>query len=733
MNFRTAVLLLCLLPALGNADDNKFRTWDAAFYVSPEGSDAWSGKLADPNAGGTDGPFASLARARDAVRADFKSRPRSMTVLIRGGTYRLRETVVFTLADSAGADHTIRYAAFPGEVPVFSGAQPVGGWTRDAGSIWSAAVKPGVAFRTLYDEDGLLRRARSRGFSPLNSAPRGSGDYQTVEFPGKTLKAYARLADAELRIVPSRFWVMNLVPIESIDLATRRLRLAAPTTYPPGKNKMTNRDNAWVENVIEELDEPGEWVLDTQKGRVYLWPRNDGKPAGVERPVLTELIRVEGHIDYAGPVDQPVRGLVFEGLTFTRGDSYPWHGLTGWGLQHDWECFDKPTALVRFRGAERCAVRACVFKDSGHTAIRLDLHARGIEIAENHIHDIGGVGVLLAGYGPGTKDVNRDNRVVNNHIHHIGRQYWGSGAIFAWQSGHNRIAHNLLHHLPYTAILATGRISRSKGGTGECSRTIRRHEVPGTYWNGDWNQREPFLHARKNVIEFNDIHHVMERLGDGNAIYISGAGGGNLVQHNFCHDSSAQYINTGIRCDDDQHETLITGNLCLRLGGHGGFVSKGKNHIVNNVAADLVSNGRHRGYIVFPYGDIHGSVVEKNILYSRNSKQNPFWHSRNFAFGPPSRLSDARVDYNLYFCTKDPKWATRHLAEQREAGNETHSRQADPLFVNPDKNDFRFRPGSPAPALGIRPLQTDRAGLEPHAARRIPGGNQPDGSREDMP
>ena len=38
------------------------------FYVAPNGRDAWSGTLAEPNGAGTDGPFATLARARDAIR-----------------------------------------------------------------------------------------------------------------------------------------------------------------------------------------------------------------------------------------------------------------------------------------------------------------------------------------------------------------------------------------------------------------------------------------------------------------------------------------------------------------------------------------------------------------------------------------------------------------------------------------------------------------------------------------
>ena len=74
----------------------------ADFYVATDGSDDWSGKLANPNAAGTDGPFVSLARARDAVRELKKgSADKDILVLIRDGRYYLNETVVFRMEDSA--------------------------------------------------------------------------------------------------------------------------------------------------------------------------------------------------------------------------------------------------------------------------------------------------------------------------------------------------------------------------------------------------------------------------------------------------------------------------------------------------------------------------------------------------------------------------------------------------------------------------------------------------------
>ena len=46
---------------------------DADFYVATNGNDAWSGTLDGPNKDNTDGPFATLERARNEVRK-FKQR-----------------------------------------------------------------------------------------------------------------------------------------------------------------------------------------------------------------------------------------------------------------------------------------------------------------------------------------------------------------------------------------------------------------------------------------------------------------------------------------------------------------------------------------------------------------------------------------------------------------------------------------------------------------------------------
>ena len=73
------------------------------FFVSPKGNDHWSGRLAEPNK--DDGPFATVARVQQAVRALLPTlNPRrTVRVVLRGGVYYLDETLTFG-PDDSGAD-----------------------------------------------------------------------------------------------------------------------------------------------------------------------------------------------------------------------------------------------------------------------------------------------------------------------------------------------------------------------------------------------------------------------------------------------------------------------------------------------------------------------------------------------------------------------------------------------------------------------------------------------------
>ena len=98
-------------------------------HLSPEGNDAWSGKLARPNRDRTDGPLASLDGARLAIRKIKETvRPApSIRVIVASGTYSLRKPVIFSAEDSGSADAPITFEAARNARPVFTGGRAITG------------------------------------------------------------------------------------------------------------------------------------------------------------------------------------------------------------------------------------------------------------------------------------------------------------------------------------------------------------------------------------------------------------------------------------------------------------------------------------------------------------------------------------------------------------------------------------------------------------------------------
>ncbi|HEX9011455.1 MAG TPA: right-handed parallel beta-helix repeat-containing protein [Holophagaceae bacterium] len=149
-------------------------------YVSPAGRDAWSGLLPAPNRNHTDGPFASIARARDAIR-QIKGAgppPGSITVQIRGGAYHLDEPIRFGPEDSGTEAGPISYVAYPGEVPELIGGQRLAAYRAPAGGgpvrfdLPDQKTSP-WRFRSLFVDGRREPRARYPNSDPADPLRRG--------------------------------------------------------------------------------------------------------------------------------------------------------------------------------------------------------------------------------------------------------------------------------------------------------------------------------------------------------------------------------------------------------------------------------------------------------------------------------------------------------------------------------------------------------------------------------
>src|SRR5689334_2881768 len=95
---------LCASTTLVRAESQKSNK-DFDYYISTRGDDNWSGQLSEPNAARTNGPLATLEKAKSKVRAERLKKPAAkIRVALRGGDYRLSKTMVFSMQDSAGKE-----------------------------------------------------------------------------------------------------------------------------------------------------------------------------------------------------------------------------------------------------------------------------------------------------------------------------------------------------------------------------------------------------------------------------------------------------------------------------------------------------------------------------------------------------------------------------------------------------------------------------------------------------
>jgi hypothetical protein len=675
-------------------------------HVSPDGDDG--------NDGTADSPLGTLEAARDALR---DAPGAGGTVVLHDGTYRRADTFVLEPQDSGTADAPVTYRAAAGASPTISGGRPIEGWSpldQDVPGLPDEAADEVYVtdlprtdgepweFSTLFDAEGRLTRAhtphRPHRERDLDATPDEALHHELPAHEDDPLD-YATLHDAELFCTPHPAWTVNYLPIDSVDADSRVIHTELPSTYPMhDPHSWGNPDGAFytVENVFEGLSEPGRWVLDTDAERLYLWPRDggDGPPEGVVAPRTTELVKLAGDHDSR----DWVRHVRFEGLTFTRGDRMRWpEDRTS--LLAEWELHDEPNALVRLRGVEECTVADCRFVESGSTGCRLDLHAVDCTVEHSTFTHLGGSGVVLDGFGPGSRDANHHNTIRANHFHDGGELWWHSPAVLLSQSGQTAIVDNHVHDFPYSGIMAIGpRVEAfGDGSKHRQGSTVRWDEIdPKDEFPVELPHHLGVRHSRHVLIAHNDVHDVMQRLGDGNGIYLSGTGEACIVRRNHVHDIPHVGCASAIRMDDDQYHSLAAENVVHDIDGDG-LTCKQVNQVENNVIAGCYHTGDTCISVAGATSGAAGAGIRRNVCV-QTDREDPA-PLVEFTDG----LADALVDDNCYWSEADSDHAREVLERLREQGQGTRSIVANPDVLTAD-GGIAIPDDTPAREVGFRPF-----------------------------
>jgi len=664
-------------------------------HVAPKGNDAWSGSVAAPNAEGTDGPLATITGARNAIRAARAAGANvGYEVLIQGGDYAVTEPLVFAPEDSGTAEAPIVYRAADGASPIINGGRVISGWQRE-GDLWVAeipAVKAGEwSFSQLWvngerrtpartpnadheagdfpDDDDLFLTV---GPVMEKNADTGEETRSATRFyykPGD-LEDWASLKDAIVVVFHS--WETALLRPKSIDTENHIIEFTGPTNW--GFGYWHPEQRYYIEHLFEALDQPGEWFLNRQEGRLYYKPLPGEMESEINAvaPVAGQLMRLAGD-PAAGKF---VEHLRFEGLKF----HYSEYTVAPGGHSDGQAAFSVP-ASVEGVGARNVVFDQCEIAHLGGYGLWLRSGSQNNQVLRSEIFDLGAGGVRIGeGSSPASEyEAAQDNVIDNCFIHDGGRVF--RGAIGAWigRSSYNRLSHNEICDFRYTGISV------------------------GWSWGYDASS------AHHNIIEYNHVHHIAQgQLSDTGAIYTLGVSPGTVIRNNVFHDVISNPRVSGgwgIYFDEGSTDIVAENNLVYNTRTGTLHQHYGRdNRVVNNIFAFS-----HNGQLIRSREEEHNSFTfQRNIVYFNNNQLlGSTWKNGNFD-----------LENNCYWSTADEvakygemDFAGRTLEEWRAEGHDQWSIVADPLFENAEAADFRLKEDSPALRLGFQPFDFTQAGL----------------------
>ncbi len=400
----------------------------------------------------------SLETALQRARTD----KRIHRIELAAGNYQLSAPIVIDEALSGTADEPFVLAAAPGAQPVLSGAMslPALRWEAWKDGIWRARLAD-ASFQRLWLGQHALVRAR---YPNLDRAHTGFGGAADATSPERV----ARWRDpqgAVLHALHGYGWgglqipILGKKPDGSLDYGPQ---LANNRVMPP-----SDKDR-YVENVLEELDAPGEWFHDRREGWLYFKPLAGKQPParGFRGSTQEALIRIEGREAQVQHVR--VRNFVFRETepTFLK--------ATEPLLRSDWKFYR--VGAVTIENAVDVRVEGSEFVDLGGHAVVVSGRAQRVTISANHIHDIGGTAVAFVGRpeavrsplfeyheqlevaaidrtpGPKSDAYPRDSEASDNLIHDIGQIDRQATGVQIAMAARITVDHNSIYRMPRAGI-----------------------------------------------------------------------------------------------------------------------------------------------------------------------------------------------------------------------------------------------------------------------------------------
>lgn len=725
----------------GTGDDQTLAS--AKIYVATNGNDSASGTES--------APYKTIGKAKEAVRSMISSGnlPQGgVTVYLKGGTYYMYDGLEFTAEDSGTEESPITYTAYPGESVTISGETPIDvSWFKEAGSEAKSKLIDKSAQSKLMMVDlkahGITDYGEmsSRGYHYFNkgryaqaelivngenqtlarypnegtmSVPKDNVDSKNMAFT-YTDSRVSKWKDAKDPYIVGTISINyenNTYPVAKIDAAKSMLyvKMGRINTY---------YTNGWFygTNLMEEIDQEGEYYIDRDEGILYYYPPADFKTGSytvglstLKKPVFN--FNGTNHINISNITMEGGRGYAILGTsagykipTYKEfaisqnmnldGPSFHWDKRTDTSTVYLGDIDEYTDAQVfpghiwdgfvdNGKGVDGISVKNCnIFNfGSGGVVIKGD----NVKIENNHMKNLGGTGLYLRGGDLETLTPSGDT-IINNKIHNVGylqKSYVPAIAM-----------HGVAIHVANNDI----------------------YDAPHCIFN---------YHGNDHIIEFNKIHDAVKECLDMDAIYTRNEympqWRGNIIRNNYIYnlgifpvgEYTKQLNVSGIRTDNYGHALQIYNNIFANIGTENannviGVTAQGnRNTLTGNIFVDC--SATYLGWNSYSAGatwNMENQTEKERVELAEKYAANPIFAAKypelatfrqEYYKSVATNVFDKNLVVNIKFGLSTTngevnKSSTRGAAELIKGDNNVVTTK-DPGFVNYAAGDYTLKDDS---------------------------------------
>jgi len=693
----------------------------SAVFVSPRGNDT-------ANIGSKKHPFASLKRAKEAIR---NSKEKINTVYLREGTYTLASSFILEKEDSGTKKHPIVYKAYKNEKVKVTGGIEIENklikTIKDTSVLnrFIPTIRKHIKVIDLYKFNisqfgefgprGFNRpyiaapnelfingkamdiaRWPNKGEKPIQigeiffkgSVPR-TGDYSNkgAIFKWNTARPekWSKAIDGYITGLFNNGYAGDAIKIKEINQEHKTFTTIQPHLYGfESKHPWNN----WIAiNLLEEIDVPGEYFVDKKNQKVFFYPPSTTKKYNsVQLSILEEpLIKLIN-----------ASHIIFDGITF--------------------EC--SRGMGVYIEDGNHCLITNSIFKNLGLVAVTI---GKGITSDTKMQHDFTGkpisasIGSLYSHlYRNPTfnRMAGTNHGITNCEIYDMGAGgiLLGGGDRTTLQSGNNYVKN--CHIYNFNRLDKTYKSGINIDGVGNKIQHCRINNAPGT---------AIYLHGNDHVIEYNEIDHVMMDGDDQGAYYLGRDPSefNNIVRYNYFHHigiSPTAHSTFCLYYDDGSCGNQAYGNVFYKAGNRSTIIIGGGkyNNVINNIFIDC-KLGIHTGDRLKHWSK---SLLEKGGLFENRLKlvksdkgvyAKKYTELANYWNDSPAEPSN-KIHNNLFVNTKtliNKKFKNTSI----ENNWETH---IDPGFINYSKKNFKLKKSAKVfkKIKGFKSIPFEKMGLE---------------------